>query len=355
VSNPLIAGTGLALLAALAFGVTTPWLQRLGVGLGPFATAALLYLGAALGAVPLPRRNRGGDSRAGAPQEPAVTRRHLPRLALVALFGAALAPSLFAWGLQRIGPALGSLLLNAEAVFTVALAALIHREHVGGRVAIAAGLMFLGGVATVATASASGSAGLWGALAVLGAVASWAVDNVLTRPFADLDPAGVVRVKAVGGALLTSLLAIGWREPLPELGQALGLITCGATGYGLSIRLYLLAQRRIGAARTGSVFATAPFVGLVASLAIGEQWPGGVLWVAAALFGLGVALHLTESHGHEHWHEPMAHEHAHTHGDGHHDHLHEVAPDGAHSHPHRHEVRVHSHPHGPDVHHGHSH
>ena len=41
-------------------------------------------------------------------------------------------------------------------------------------------------------------------------------------------------------------------------GAAVGLLVIGATGYGLSLRFYLLAQRAFGAARTGFVFAFAP-------------------------------------------------------------------------------------------------
>ncbi len=50
--NPIIAGTMLAALAALAFGITPPFIQRFGTGIGPLTTAALLYLGATIGAVP---------------------------------------------------------------------------------------------------------------------------------------------------------------------------------------------------------------------------------------------------------------------------------------------------------------
>ena len=38
----------LAYLAAILFGISTPMIQRLGHGLGPFYTAALLYTGAAM-------------------------------------------------------------------------------------------------------------------------------------------------------------------------------------------------------------------------------------------------------------------------------------------------------------------
>ena len=40
-------GVGYAIFAAVAFGATTPVIAWAGTGVGPFATAALLYLGAA--------------------------------------------------------------------------------------------------------------------------------------------------------------------------------------------------------------------------------------------------------------------------------------------------------------------
>ncbi len=346
--NPIAVGTALAALAALAFGVTTPFIQRFGTGVGPLSTAALLYLGAAVGAIGWPRR-------VGERREASLRRRHLPRLLAIALFGAALAPALFAWGLQRVSATSGALLLNGEAIFTVGLAALVYREHVGRRVWVAVTLMFAGGAATVAGASSTGSVGLLGALAVVAAVFSWALDNVLTRPFADLDPTAVVRVKALCGVALTGVLALLLGDSWPSWTRMAGLLACGATGYGASLRLYLLAPRRIGAGRTGSVFAVAPFVGALAALALGDR-PGGLATaVAAVLFIAGLVVHLTEEHGHAHAHQPVDHDHAHSHDDGHHDHRHDAPVGGTHAHAHTHEARVHEHPHGPDAHHGHGH
>jgi drug/metabolite transporter (DMT)-like permease len=348
VVGPLLAGAVLAATAAIAFGITTPFIRHLGAGTGPFTTAALLYLGAVLGTVPL---RRGGAVR----RESAVRRAHLPRLLAVAVLGAALAPALFAWGLQRVSAAHASLLLCGEAVFTVALAAALGHEHVGRRVVVAVGLMSAGGVLTATGASSSTPTGLLGALAVVAAVFCWALDNVLTRPLADLDPAAVVRVKAACGAALATALGLSLREPSPAPLAALGLVACGATGYGLSLRLYLLAQRRIGAARTGSIFAFAPFVGVLGAVALGERPAGGATLLAGALLLAGVVLHGTERHGHLHRHAALEHEHAHTHHDGHHQHSHGGAPDELHAHPHVHEPQAHAHSHGPDLHHGHDH
>jgi len=89
-------------------------------------------------------------------------------------------------------------------------------------------------------------------------------------------------------------------EFLPGWVQAAALLAIGATGYGLSLRMYLLAQRAFGAARTGSVFAFAPFIGAAVAVGLGDR---GLSWGMAAggLFMLaGVVVHLYERHEHEH-------------------------------------------------------
>jgi hypothetical protein len=144
-------------------------------------------------------------------------------------------------------------------------------------------------------------------------------------------------------------------EPLPGGAQAVGLLAVGATGYGLSLRLYLLAQRHFGAARTGSVFALAPFFGAAAAWALGERGAGPLWWAGAALMLAGVLLHLLERHAHTHEHPAMDHEHAHTHDDGHHLHRHTPMPVGPHSHWHHHDPVRHTHAHVPDAHHQHAH
>jgi drug/metabolite transporter (DMT)-like permease len=345
--SPIAAGALLALLAAISFGLTTPVVAWAGRDLGPFTTGALLYGGAALSALAL--RLVGGRSTAP------LRRSDAPRLGAVALAGAAIAPTLLAWGLQRAGATVGSLLLNLEAVFTVLLAHLIYREPIGRRVAVAVVLMVAGGAALASDAMTSSEWTLLGALAIAGATLAWATDNTLTRPLADRDPVEVVGAKASLGTACTVVAALVAGEPAPHATPALALLACGATGYGLSLRFYLLAQRRIGAARTGSVFALAPFIGAALAWVLGDRIAGPWTLAAAALFLVGVYLHVTEQHRHHHVHEALAHDHPHRHDDGHHDHVHDVPVAGEHAHPHRHAWLEHEHDHGPDLHHGHDH
>ncbi len=345
--HPTAVGVLWAVASAAAFGLTLPVLGWAGQGVGAFTTAALLYVGASLASV--------GQTLVVREEGPSLSRRALPVLLLMSVAGAAVAPTLLAWGLQRTGPVTGSLLLNLEAVWTVLLARLVYREFLGRRVLAALGLMTVGG----GLLSLSGS-GPWGGtgagvLAVLGATVAWALDNTASRRLAELRPLAVVAAKGALGATWTVSLALAFHEPLPDAGRAVALLLAGATGYGLSLRWYLLAQRRIGAGRTASVFALAPFLGAAAGLAVGPARLDGWTAVAALCFGLGVALHLSERHAHAHHHDAAEHEHLHRHDDGHHAHAHDAPVVGEHSHLHHHEAQAHAHEHADDVHHGHAH
>lgn len=343
---PALRGGLLALLAAALFGISTPLVQRFGAGLGAFSTAALLYAGAA--AVGLLSRQR-------IEREARLERGDLPRLLAMAAFGAVIGPVALAWGLQNTSGTSASLMLTLEALFTAVLAWRLYRETMDGRVWTAMALLLAGGMVLVLDQGRSGGAQLWGLLAVLLATAAWGVDNTLSRALAERDPGQVVMVKALLGATTTSLLAVAFGESLPSAGAALALFAVGATGYGLSLRFYLLAQRAFGAARTGSVFAFAPFIGAALAVLLGDRSGSSLMLLGSVLMLAGVMLHLAESHEHEHEHEALDHEHAHRHDDGHHGHLHDPMPVGEHSHRHHHEPQKHAHAHVPDVHHTHCH
>ncbi len=332
-----------------------PLTQRAGHQVGPFFTAALLYGGACgfAGIAVVAGRHQRVPLRPG----------DAGRVALVAILGAAVAPTLLAWGLQRVTGTTAALLLNFEAVFTVLLARLVWREPFGRRVTLALATMFAGGLLLLGgVPSTSGSASVWlsastpwGGAAIVLATVAWAAENVISRPLAERDPFAVVFAKSALGCAVTATIAVaagdmparGWRGP--------SLIACGAVGYGLSLVLYLRAQRQIGAARTASIFAVAPFIGAIAAWSMGDRGVTASTAAAAVLFAAGVALHLTERHRHRHRHDQLVHEHPHRHDDGHHLHPHDRPVSGEHSHEHQHDAVVHEHPHGPDLHHRHQH
>lgn len=342
----MVKGGLLALLAAALFGLSTPFVQTWGKGVGPFTTAALLYVGAALVATFM---------RKPPEREAQLQRADARRLVAMALFGAVIGPVALAWGLQHTSGVSASLMLTLEAVFTALLAWRLYGEAVDKRVVVAMGALLAGGVVLALEQGFQGGVQLMGLLAVMTATVAWGIDNTLSRGVADRDPGQVVLAKSVLGGVATGAVAWLSSEPLPAWLACAVLLAIGASGYGLSLRFYLLAQRTFGAARTGSVFAFAPFIGAVAAFALGERDVSPYLALGGVLMLLGVVLHLAESHGHEHTHQDLAHEHAHRHDDGHHNHTHDPMPAGSHSHRHRHTPVTHTHPHVPDAHHTHVH
>src|SRR5437870_7576701 len=155
---PALQGGLLALSAAILFGISTPLVQRSGHGLGAFTTAALLYAGAAL---------IGAVLRQPAEREAALQRSDLPRLGLMALFGAAVGPVALAWGLQHTSGTSASLMLALEALFTAVLAHWLYHESMDRRVWTAMLLLLAGGVLLILDRGAAGQAQFLGLLAVL--------------------------------------------------------------------------------------------------------------------------------------------------------------------------------------------
>lgn len=337
----------LALAAAALFGASAPVAKRLLADVAPPMLAALLYLGAGVAALPL-------AARAWRRREAPLRRADLPLAAGVVGFGGVLAPLLLMLGLQRTSATLGALLLNLEAVFTTALAVLVFREWIGRR-GLAALAVIVAGCALSTWAAGGATRSPWGPLCVAGACLAWAIDNNLTQRLSLRDPMAVVAVKGLGAAPIALGIARAAHAGWPRPGAFAGALVLGALAYGVSLALYVRATRSLGAARTGMLFAVAPFVGAALAVPIAGERPSLRLGAAALALAAGVALLVTERHAHEHAHEALEHEHLHTH-DAHHQHAHrgDEGPE-PHSHPHRHEPLTHAHPHTSDAHHRHKH
>jgi drug/metabolite transporter (DMT)-like permease len=343
-------GVVYAVLAALGFGASTPFARHLVGTIHPVMLAALLYLGSGAGLCVclLLRRINGGAK--GAP----LARADWPWLAAVVACGGVLGPVLLMAGLRVTPAASASLLLNLEMVFTFLIAWIGFREHVDRRLLLGAALV-VAGCLLLGWEAWNGFGALWGTLAVAGACLCWALDNNMTRKLSGGDALWLAAVKGLGAGLFNLALALGLGLELPGAVPAASAGAVGFVGYGLSLVLFVLALRRLGAARTGAYFSLAPFAGaLLSMLAFGES-PPTVFWAAAALMAAGIWLHLSERHIHEHEHPAVTHTHEHEH-DEHHRHPHaHPAPPGAHTHSHTHAPLRHTHPHVPDIDHRHRH
>ncbi|MGA9140683.1 MAG: EamA family transporter [Methanocella sp.] len=334
---------GLAIAGAVLFGASAPASKVLLGTVDPVVLAGLLYLGSGIGLalLMLLRRVASWKGEAG------LTLQDMPWLAGSVLAGGIAAPILLMVSLRHTPAATASLLLTFECVATSAIAALVFREAIGRRVWVAVGLITIAS-ALLAVNLSDGFGISPGAVGVIGACILWGIDNNLTFYISSRDPVAIGMIKGLGAGTFSLALALllGHTVPVPdEMAPALGI---GMISYGLSIAMFILASRGMGAARTSAWFGIAPFAGAVLSLLIFRESPGLQFAVSVPFMIAGALLLFGEEHSHMHIHAPVEHEHY-------------FVPDQHHpsktgdTYRHRHSELRHFHPHRPDTHHRHEH
>lgn len=169
------------------------------------------------------------------------------------------------------------------------------------------------------------------------------------------DPLQIVVVKGFGSGIGSLLISLVLREVNSDLLYIFLALMLGFVSYGLSIFFYIKAQRELGAARTSTYYAAAPFIGVLISWLVLQEPITAMFVFALIVMLIGTYFAITEKHQHSHLHIETTHEHKHNHNDRHHNHSHERSSLGEHSHEHTHEVIDHKHRHTPDVHHRHTH
>lgn len=343
------AGVSAALASAVLFGASAFAAKALVSGVQPIVLAALLYVGsgAGLGAFVLVQllRRKSVPTTVDKPSY----------LVGATVTGGMVAPVLLMLGLARINASTASLLLNTEGVFTAGLAWFVFHENFNRRVAVGM-LAILAGAIMLSWSGKPDGSSAFGALLVVAACCCWAIDNNLTHAISGSDSVQIAAIKGLAAGGTNLLLALVLRQPFPAW-QSIGFaLIVGFLGYGVSLVLFVQALRRLGTARTGAYFSTAPFIGAALSVLILHEPLTLTLIIAGALMGLGVWLHLTETHDHQHLHDVLIHTHSHSHGD-HHQHSHGDVCEGdtQHVHLHTHPPILHRHPHYPDIHHRHGH
>lgn len=269
-----------AFLAAVFYAVNTPLSKLLLGSVPPTFMASFLYLGAGLGVGILyafRRKNESPDERIG--------RKELPYTAAMIVLDIA-APIFLMMGIKHGSAANASLLGNFEIAATVLIALLIFKEAVSGRLWLAIG--FITAASIILTFEGEGSLSFSrGSVYVLLATACWGLENNCTRSISDKSSYQIVILKGVfsgGGSFLIALLA---GEKLPGFRFILCAMLLGFVAYGLSIFLYVRAQRGLGAAKTSAYYAVAPFIGAFLSFLLTGESPGLSYFIALFIMIVG--------------------------------------------------------------------
>ena len=318
-----------ALLAAAFFAVNVPVSKLLLNHIGSTSMAALLYLGAGIGIAVLSLFNRKEKTEK-------LDRKDLPYVIGMIVLDIA-APILLMLGIRHGSASNASLLGNFEIVATTLIALLVFHETVTGRLWGAIALITLSSI-LLSFEGADSFRFSRGSLFVLLATVCWGFENNCTRNIATKDTYEIVTIKGIFSGLGALVIAVLTRETVPEMRYILLALLLGFVSYGLSIFLYVRAQKTLGAAKTSAYYAVAPFIGAALSFVFLHERLTGMYLIALAVMAAGTALVVADTLIRSHTH-PHRHIYTHTHGGV--THTHTVT----HTHDHHHYIHADAHGH----------
>lgn len=321
-----------AVMAAVFYAINMPLSKLLLRHVEPAFMASFLYFGAGvgIGILYLAGVQSGRDHGEN------LSRSDLPfTLGMIVLDVAA--PILLMAGLMSATSANASLLNNFEIVATMLIALLVFREMISPRLWGAIVLIFLSSV-LLSFEDLSSFRFSAGSMLVLAAAACWGLENNFTRKIASKNTFQIVTLKGIFSGLGSFVVALLLGDRLPQMRYVAYALLLGFVAYGLSIFLYVKAQKELGAAKTSAFYAIAPFVGALLSFTILREPVTGYYQIALVIMLAGSALAVADTlradHAHLHTHTFV-----HTHDGTTHSHTVE------HVHPHRHLIPASRHGH----------
>jgi drug/metabolite transporter (DMT)-like permease len=338
--------------SAILFSLATPISKLLLMSLNEYFLAGLLYLGGAIGTIPILIYKKEFKNITHLRKSP----KEIGKIMTSIIFGGILGPVFLLLGLRSANAGSVSIWLNLELVATALLGRFFFKESLDKNSVI--GILFMIGSGVIVTFN-EGVAGIIPAVLVFLACVCWGLDNHSTGMIEQISPSQVTFLKGIFASVINISLGIFVNQQFTFNFEIVGSLLLGIFAYGISIVLYIITAQNIGSTRSQILFSSAPIFGIFFSSIILEEAFSVVHIFALAFTIIGIYFSNQTNHKHLHFHTRLSHIHHHNHDDGHHDHkLDEKEGDLSpkiHSHRHSHEEQKHEHKHFPDLHHRHEH
>lgn len=278
-------GILLAVLAAALYALNSPFSKILLTYMPPTLMAGILYIGAGLGMGIIALARRASHQSTN---EARLTRKELPYTVAMVILDIA-APICLLIGLSSTTAANASLLNNFEIVATSVIALAVFKEKISPRlwfgiafVVLSCTLLSIEDISSLHFSS--------GSLFILLACVCWGFENNCTRKISSKDPLQIVLIKGIFSGLGSVMIGLCLGERIYVLWSIPVVLLVGFVAYGLSIFLYVYAQRLLGAAKTSAYYAVAPFIGVLLSLIIFGEIPHYTFFLALILMAVGAFL-----------------------------------------------------------------
>ncbi|MDD6035169.1 MAG: DMT family transporter [Lachnospiraceae bacterium] len=294
--NKSVAAVIYALLAAVFYAINTPFSKILLNDVPATFMAAFLYMGAGFGVGIMYLFHIKKENKTER-----LTKKDLPyTIGMIVLD--ILAPIFLMIGINIGSASNASLLGNFEIVATTVIALCFFKEAVSRELWTAIAFITLSSI--LLSFEGSGSFQFsYGSLFVILATSCWGLENNCTRKISDKSTYEIVVLKGVfsGGGSFLIAMVIG--EQLPNINYILSVMILGFVAYGLSIFLYIRAQRDLGASKTSAYYAVAPFIGAFLAFVVNGERLTWTFFVALVFMLIGSIFVVYDTMVKHHTHE----------------------------------------------------
>ena len=276
----------LALLAAIFYAINTPLSKVLLNKIPPTLMASFLYLGAGTGVGIMYLFHKKVEEK-----YEKLNKSDLPyTIGMIVLD--IVAPIFLMIGINIGSASNASLLGNFEIVATTIIALLIFRETVSSIV--------------LSVEGAESFKFSLGSLFVILATCCWGLENNCTRKISDKSTYEIVLLKGFFSGSGAFIVALILGERIPEIKYIIAALLLGFVAYGLSIFMYIRAQRDLGAAKTSAYYAVAPFVGTFLAFIVNGEKLTLVYFIGLVFMIIGSVIvvydTIVKRHSHSHSH-----------------------------------------------------
>ena len=323
----------MALLAATFYAINIPFSKILLEKVTPTFMASFLYLGAGIGVGIMYLLNSKKEKKIEK-----LSKTDLPYTVGMIVLDI-LAPIFLMIGINIGSASNASLLGNFEIVATTLIAILIFKEVVTSRLWIAIGFITFSSIVLSFEGSGSFKFSV-GSLFVILATCCWGLENNCTRMISDKSTYEIVILKGIFSGTGSFIIAIILGENILGIKYIFISMLLGFVAYGLSIFLYIRAQRELGTAKTSAYYAIAPFIGTFLSFAVDGDRLSEVYFIGLIFMIIGSVIvvydTMLKNHIHNHIHTIV-----HTHNGSTHKHI--IKHEQTHSHSGSEEKHCHNH------------
>lgn len=277
-----------SLLAAVLFAISTPLSKKLMENIPPTFMAGFLYLGAGVGVgiMYIFKYKKEDKSLRLDKSDFKYT------IAMIGLD--ILAPLLLMVGIKLGSASNASLLENFEIVATSLIALIIFKEKISYKLWIAIFFIIISSFILTFDDKTSLDFSI-GSIFVLLATISWGLENNCTKKISEKSTYQIVTLKGIFSGLGSLFIGLLLKEKIINYKYIFLAMILGFVAYGLSIFLYVRAQRDLGASKTSAYYSVAPFVGAFLAFLINGERPDEKFLLALIFMIIGTIFVIYDS------------------------------------------------------------